>query len=143
MTNNERFAQRAKTTKIVWTIIALISTIIFVRLWILNNDLSVDTDYTGVLIVLLYWEVICGTFCLCSLVGVKFHSYKYKNHEISLYLGFSCGYLLIDGQIVDKHTGSFINATPMQAVLGEEVVSLKVGYLTFNKYSLISLWSNL
>ncbi|MCM1305797.1 MAG: hypothetical protein NC037_02420 [Bacteroides sp.] len=150
MSEKERFQKRKNTVKIVWNVLFLISaiiTIILVSLAINDKEviyyeyLEEYGYYTkDKYIVPLYlfgtWDIFCIVFWLCSLVGVKFHSYSYQGHEISVYLGWSCAYLLLDDAVVDKHTGSFFGARPLECDLNGERVNLKVGTLTLNNYTL-------
>ena len=150
MLNSEQFAKRKRTVKIVWNILFLLSaiiTIVLVSLAINDKEtvyyeyLEEYAYYTKVkYIVPLYllgtWDVFCIVFWLCSIVGVKYHTYQYNGHEIGLYLGWSCAYLLLDSVVVDKHTGSFFGARPLECDLGGEKVYLKVGTFTLNNYTL-------
>lgn len=150
MSDNESFRKRKNTVKLVWSILFIISaivTLILVFLAIFDKEeiyyeyldeysYYVKDTYNILLHIFIYWDIFCVVFWLCSLIGVKFHTYSYNGHEINLYLGFSCAYLLLDGIVVDKHTGSFLGARPLECDLDGEKVYLKVGYFTFNNYTL-------
>ena len=140
MSANKKLRKRKNRVKLVWTLLLLISVIITV---ILFEELLSDSNnelfekYGYILIWLLcVWDVFCLVFWFCSLIGVKFKTYKYNGHEISLYLGWSCAYLLLDDDIVDKHKGSFVGAQPLECFLNGERVCLKVGAFTLNRYTL-------
>lgn len=137
MSENERFQKRKHTVKLVWSILFIISaivTLILVFLAIFDKE-EIYYEYI-LLFIIVYWDIICGVFWICSLIGVKFHTYSYNGHEISLYLGWGCAYLLLDGTVVDKHTGSFFGAPPLECNLDGEKVNLKVGTFTLNGYTL-------
>ena len=125
MSNKERFLKRKRNVKIAWAIASLLFLIITVLLIILSSE-NADGMYRFLTVLFGIADFICLTFFFCSLAGVKFHTYKYKEYEISLYLGWSCGFLLLNDEIVDKHTGSWWGASPI----------LKVGSFTFNNYTL-------
>ena len=140
MHNNERFWKRKNRVKVIWTLLLLISAIITIVLFkgvlsATNNELF--DEYGYILIWLLcVWDFFCLVFWFCSLVGVKFKTYTYNGHTISLYLGWSCAYLILDDDIVDKHKGSFVGAQPLECFLDGERVCLKVGAFTLNRYTL-------
>lgn len=150
MTETVRFKKRKTNVKIIWSILFIVSAIItLVLITLAINDK--EKVYYGFLeeyayytkdkyIFLLYlfgiWDIFCIVFWLCSLIGVKFQSYDYQGHEISVYLGWGCAYLLIDGAVVDKHTGSFLGASPLESDLDGEKVYLKVGAFTLTNYTL-------
>ncbi|MDE6618125.1 MAG: hypothetical protein K2K13_03775 [Clostridiales bacterium] len=150
MLNNERFQKRKTTVKIVWGILFLISAIVTIILVCLAiNDKEViyyeyieeysyyiKDKYYIALYIFGSFDFVCIVFFICSLIGVKYHTYQYNGHEIGLYLGWNCAYLLLDGTVVDKHTGSFFGAAPLQCDLDGECVYLKVGNFTLNSYTL-------
>lgn len=150
MTAKERFQKRKTSVKMIWNCLFLISAIITIVLIALaiNDKEEVYYEYLeeyayytkDKYIIPLYlfgiWDIFCAVFWICSLIGVKFHSYDYQGHDISVYLGWSCAYLLIDDEIVDKHTGSFFGAPPLESGLNGEKVYLKVGTFTLNNYTL-------
>ena len=150
MSCKEQFQKRKNTVKFIWTILVLVSAIITIILaYLAATDKEVvyyeyleyysyytKYEYAIALYLLGVWDLICIIFWACSLIGVKFQSYIYKGHEISLYLGWSCAFLLLDNFIVDKHTGSFIGARPLEGDLDGEKVYLKVGAFTLNNYTL-------
>ena len=135
MSNKERFLKRKRDVKIAWTIVSLLCLVITVLFIILSTKKD-DGIYLLFAIVFGIADIYCLVFLFCALVGVKFHTYKYKEYEISLYLGWSCGFLLLNDEIVDKHTGSWWGASPMECELNGEKVILKVGAFTFNNYTL-------
>lgn len=136
MSNKERFLKRKRIVKITWTIVSLLFFVITVLLIILDLK-NEDWMLTPIIFSFVsFADIFCLTFLFCSLLGVKFHTYKHNEHEISLYLGWSCGYLLLDDEIVDKHTGSWWGASPMECDLDGEKVFLKVGAFTLNNYTL-------
>ena len=150
MSETERFKKRKTIVKITWSVLFLVSAIITIVLVCLaiNDKEAVYYEYLeeysyyvkDKYYILLYifgiWDIFCVVFWFCSLIGVKFQTYSYNGHEISLYLGWSCAYLLLDGMIVDKHTGSFFGAHPLECDLDGEKINLKIGTFTLNSYTL-------
>lgn len=135
MSNKERFLKRKRNVNIAWTIAFLLLLIITVLLIILSIKKD-DGTFRAIAVFVGIADFICLIFLFCSLVGVKFHTYKYKNHEISIYLGWTSDCLILDDEIVDKHTGSWWGSNPMECELDGEKVILKVGTFTFNNYTL-------
>ena len=135
MSNKERFMKKKRNVKTAWTIsflFFLAITIWFICLYAIKDDgmYLLFVVFVGIA------DIFCLVFLFCTLAGVKFHTYKYKNHEISLYLGWTCDYLILDDEIVDKHTGSWRGANPIECELNGEKVILKVGAFTLNNYTL-------
>ena len=116
----------------------IVSTIVSIVLFKLALQDENENYYAYLTAALLFgiWDVFCVVFWFCTLIGVKFKTFVYNGHEISLYLGWSCAYLLLDGIVVDKHTGSFYGANPLECDLNGEKVCLKVGAFTLNSYTL-------
>lgn len=146
MSEKERFKKRKTTHKIVWGVLFVISAIITIVLICLAiNDKEVvyyeyikEYSYYTKFIYIIFL-ILFGTLDICCILfwlGVKFHSYSYQGHEISIYLGLSSVYLLLDDAVVDKHTGSFLGARPLECDLNGEKVNLTVGYFTLNNYTL-------
>lgn len=150
MSEIERFQKRKTTVKRVWSILFLISaivTIVLICLAVTDKEVVyyefleeygyyTKSGYIISLYIFGTWDFFCVAFWLCSLIGVKFQTYSYNGHEISLYLGWSCAYLLVDGVIVDKQTGSFFYAHPLECDLDGERICLTVGAFTLNNYTL-------
>lgn len=120
MSDNDRFKKRKIFVKVIWSVCFAISVIITIILF------SIDSDSLAAYI-FIYWDVFCGLFWICALIGIKFHSYTYENHEISLYLGVTSYYLLLDGIIVDKCSPSFFGSSSLDCDFNGEKVSLEVG----------------
>ena len=135
MSNKERFAKRQRNVKAAWSIVTLISIVITV-VCICQYAATYDGGYLFGALFSGATDVVFIIFWICTLVGVKFHSYIYNGHEISLYLGWSCAFLIVDDEIVDKHTGSFFGARPLEYDLNGEKLSLTVGSFTLNNYTL-------
>lgn len=150
MLDNERFQKRKTYVKVAWSVIFLISTIVIIVLvslaisdkeviyyeYLKEYGYYTKEKYIFLLYIFGAWEIICVAVWFCSLIGVKFQKYVYNGHEISLYLGWGCAYLLLDGVAVDKHIGSFFGARPLECDLNGERVYLKVGAFTLNNYTL-------
>lgn len=119
MSDNERFKKRKIFVKVIWSVCFAISVIITIILFSKNSD-------SLAAYIFIYWDVFCGLFCLASLLGVKFHTYTYKNHEISLYIGWTAYYLLLDGIIVDKCSPSLFGGSSLECDFEGEKVCLKV-----------------
>ncbi len=132
----EQFQKRKTAVKRIWNVLMLISVIITAVLICLAVNDQEAVNYIIALYILGTWDIFCFAFWLCTLIGVKFQSYSYKEHDISFYIGWSCAFLLLDDAIVDKHTGSFFGASPLECDLDGEKVHLKVGAFTFNSYTL-------
>ena len=135
MSNKERFMKLQRNVKTAWIIsflVLLAITILFIELSIINDG----GMYLLCAFLFGFADITCLIFLIFTLVGVKFHTYLYNEHEISLYLGWTCAYLILDDEIVDKHTGSWWGASPLKCDLDGEKVNLKVGYFTLNNYTL-------
>lgn len=135
MSNTEWLRKRQRNVKLAWAgsfLFLLAITILFAGLYAIKDD----GTYLLYAVLVGFADLICQLFLIFTLVGVKFHTYKYKDHEIGLYLGWTCDYLILDDEIVDKHTGSWWGACPMECELDGEKVNLTVGKFTLNNYTL-------
>lgn len=136
MSNNEHFEKRKNIVKITWTILFVVSVIALIILGCKTDNDGAAVGISAFAMLLIYWNIFCIVFWICSLIGVKFKTYLYNEHEISFYLGWGCGYMLLDDVIVDKHTGSFVGARPLECDLNGEKIYLEVGAFTLNNYTL-------
>ncbi len=77
----------------------------------------------------------CAILLALAAVIVRFHTYSYRGHEVGVYLGFSCAYLVIDDAVVAQSTGRFYAATPLEYDLYGVKVLLTLQYVTLYKYT--------
>lgn len=129
MIKKEYLQKRKKITKTIWDFLFLISSIIFV---VIIANLRIN-DYQWRF--LFFWfylifYVFIFVFWLLSF-RLKLHSYDYHGHEISIYIGFFCAFLLVDDEVVDKDAGSSYGIVFLESDLDGEIVLLKVGTGSF------------
>ena len=136
MSNKEKFIEKKRKMTNILILVNVIAGVIFVILLIFAITKKSEMFITMVSI---YGLFIIGIFIMLLILKIKItkiHTYKYNGHEICIYLDTRVSYLLLDDEIVDKHTGSWIRSDPLQCDLDGEKVTVVVGVNSLNNYTL-------
>lgn len=150
MSASKQFRKRRNGVKITWAVLLMVCVVATVVLaYFAANDkekvfdaqtqqyvYGVKLQYRYPLLVFANGVWICAILLALASVVVRFHTYSYREHEICVYLGFDCAYLLVDDAVVAQSVGRFCSVTPLEYDLDGVKVLLTLQYVSLYKHSL-------